>query len=115
MSSLSSALAELRGQDLGSLGDGELKERFTEIQRASQVLESERLRALAEINRRGSCAEEGYLSTATWVADRFHVPVGEAFRDVRTATDLGTDAGGPGSPGIGGGLLDGRSGPGSGA
>jgi hypothetical protein len=51
-------------------------------------LELERLRRLAEIERRGLFARDGHLSAASWVASRFRVSWGEAKRDAGVARSL---------------------------
>ena len=51
MSSLRSALDEMRNQELAALSDAALEEDFEELQAAAEALESERLRRLAEIRR----------------------------------------------------------------
>ncbi|HET8525763.1 MAG TPA: DUF222 domain-containing protein [Actinomycetota bacterium] len=70
MSSLRSALDELRMDDLGLLSDDALSDRLDEIERAGRVLEAERGRGLAEIERRRVYAADGHLSAAAWLAHR---------------------------------------------
>ena len=70
MSGLRSALDELRATDLGALSDSEIEDSLTEILEASESLEAEKLRWLAEVDRRRSFAEGGSLSAASWLASR---------------------------------------------
>jgi uncharacterized protein DUF222/HNH endonuclease len=88
MSTLRSALDELASEDLGSLGQDELQDRFGEVHRASVVLEAERLRTLAEIERRRAFARDGHLSATSWLAARYKVAFPHAARQVRTALAL---------------------------
>lgn len=70
MSTLRSALDELRTEDLRTLADDELAGRLDEIERAGRILEAERGRALAELERRRLFAADGHLSAAAWLAHR---------------------------------------------
>src|SRR5438067_2964770 len=70
MSSIRSSLEELRGEDLRSLGDEELEDDLLELERAANVLLAERLRRLAEIERRRTYLRDGYLSGSVWLARR---------------------------------------------
>jgi hypothetical protein len=71
MSELRSAIDELRAQDLTAQPDAVVEEDFAELQRVSELLESERLRRLAEIERRGIHRRDGHLSAASWLATSF--------------------------------------------
>jgi hypothetical protein len=53
MSELRSTIDSLRGEVLSELPDARIEEDFSELQRACELLEVERLRRLAEIDRRG--------------------------------------------------------------
>jgi hypothetical protein len=88
MSSLRSALEELRAEDLRATPDEALEADFSELQRAAAALESERLRRLAEIHRRQSHRRDGYLSTASWLVDRHRLGWTAAGNDIRTARSL---------------------------
>jgi hypothetical protein len=88
LSELGSALDELGAEELRLSSDDELKEGFGDLQRAAERLESERLRRLAEIDRRQACRHDEYLSTASWLADQFRLPRPVAARDVHTARAL---------------------------
>ena len=68
--------------------DAMLEEDFAELQRASELLEAERLRHLAEIERRGIHRRDGHLSAASWLATTFKVGWGQAKAELRTARGL---------------------------
>src|SRR5206468_1737870 len=88
MSELGSALEALRAEVLPELPDARIEEDFAELQRAGELIELERLRWLAEIERRGLFTRDGHLSTAAWLADRFRVGWGSARVATRTARAL---------------------------
>jgi hypothetical protein len=88
MSGLRSALDEVAGLDFAALPDGRLEDEFAELQRARRVLDAQLSRCLAEIDRRASFQADGYLSTASWLRDRFRDAVGSAREQVRTARAL---------------------------
>jgi hypothetical protein len=88
MSSLRSALDERQSQDLAFLSDRELEADFAELERAAHALYVEQARRLAEIQRRETWRSDGYLSTVSWLADRFHTSSGVAMRRVREAASL---------------------------
>src|SRR5439155_2935809 len=88
MSRLLSALGALRMEDLRRLPDQSLEDGFSEIQRAADMLEAERLRRLAEIHRRQSHRRHGYLSTASWLVDRHRLGWGAAAGAIRAARSL---------------------------
>jgi Domain of unknown function (DUF222) len=85
MSTLRSALDEVRSEDLRHRSPGELDDRLFEISRASGVLEAERARTVAEIERQGTYAEAGHLSITSYVEHRTQTSWSEAARQVRTA------------------------------
>jgi hypothetical protein len=88
LSELRSAVEMLRSETLAELPDAVVEEDFAELQRASELLEAERLRRLAEIRRRGLFRGEGFLSTAAWLAGRFGMSWGLARQQVRMAAAL---------------------------
>ncbi len=88
MSTLRSALDELRAQDLRHLDDDELASDLDEIERAGRVLEAERARRLAEFERRGAHADDGFLSLSSWLVARHRVAPSTAARRVRVARTL---------------------------
>jgi Domain of unknown function (DUF222)/HNH endonuclease len=88
LSELRSAVEMLRAETLAELPNAVVEEDFAELQRASELLEAERLRRLAEIRRRGTFRGEGFLSTAAWLAGRFGMSWGLARQQVRMAAAL---------------------------
>lgn len=68
MGTLRSALEELRGEDLASLGDAELVADLDELERTSRMIEAERSRRLAELEQQG--ARDGCLSLTAWLIAR---------------------------------------------
>src|SRR5437764_12210696 len=88
MSSLRSALDELKDEDIRRRADEELEGDVLELQRTADVLLAERLRRIAEIERRRTYRRDGYLSTSAWLADRANISFATAKRDVCTAQAL---------------------------
>jgi hypothetical protein len=88
MSELRSALEMLRSDTLPDLPDARLEDDFAELQRVGELIDAERLRRLAEIDRRGRVLRDGHLSTASWLAGTFKVAWGTAREQVRTARAL---------------------------
>jgi hypothetical protein len=88
MSTLRSALEELRSEELRPLADEELEERLTELARYRRVVEAESARTVAEIERRGSFGIDGHLSVTSFVESRLGVGWSEAAREVRMARAL---------------------------
>ncbi|MBA3739097.1 MAG: DUF222 domain-containing protein [Actinobacteria bacterium] len=88
MSELRSVIEELRTEALPELPDSLIEEDFAELQRAVELLEVERLRRLAEIDKRRLFERDGYLSVASWLASRFKVGWGAAREYVRVARSL---------------------------
>jgi uncharacterized protein DUF222/HNH endonuclease len=88
MSTLRSALDELGMDDLSSLPSDELVARLDEIEHAVRVLEAERARGLAEVERRRMFAVDGHLSSAAWLAHRHGVSRRFAEASVRRALAL---------------------------
>lgn len=85
---LNRAVGRLSQHDLTAIPDERLEEQFSGLQTAAQRLEAERLRRLAEINRRQSHRRAGYLSTASWLVDRHRFGWTAAAKDIRTARSL---------------------------
>jgi hypothetical protein len=73
---------------LADLPDARVEEDFAELQRAVELLEAERLRRLAEIDRRGLHQRDGFLSAASWLASSHNVAWGNARADLRIARAL---------------------------
>ena len=88
MSTLRSALDEYREDDLRYRSDEELEDDFAELERAARLLYAERLRRLAEIDRRATYRRDGHLSTSSWFAHRHRVSYQTAARQVRFARAL---------------------------
>ena len=85
---LRSALEAFRNDDVSEHPDARLEEDFAELQRVVEFAERERLRRLAEIERRGIFGRDGHLSAASWLATSFRVGWGAARDQVRTARGL---------------------------
>ena len=88
MSTLRSALDELRVENVAASSDEELEDGLAEIERASRVLEAERSRRLTEVERRGAWAVDGHLSVVSWLAARHRVGFARATAHVRLARAL---------------------------
>ena len=88
MSELRSAVEALRAETLPDLPDARIEEDFAELQRTVELLEAERLRRLAEIERRRLFERDGHLSVASWLASTHKVAWGTAREHVRIARAL---------------------------
>src|SRR5919198_1249176 len=88
MSSLRSALDELKREDLRHRSDEELEDDYAELERSARGLQAEQARRLAEIRRRETWRRDGYVSTVAWVGYRFQTSFGVAMRRVREAVNL---------------------------
>src|SRR2546430_287795 len=88
MSNLRSAIEELRGDDLRFAVDAQLEEDLLELERTADALLAERLRRLAEIDRRKTFQRDGLLSTVSWLAHRRRTSHARAKRYVRMARAL---------------------------
>jgi hypothetical protein len=82
---LRSAIDAFGIRDVADKPDAMLEEDFAELQRVAELLEVERLRHLAEIERRGIHQRDGHLSAASWYATTFRIGWGQAKSDLRTA------------------------------
>jgi hypothetical protein len=89
VSELRSSVDALRSETLADLPDARIEEDLAELHRAVEQLEVERLRRLAEIERRGLHERDGFLSAAAWLVSRFKVAWGVAREHVRVARALG--------------------------
>jgi hypothetical protein len=76
------------GEDLAGVSDEELDGGYSELQRIAQAVEAEKLRWLAEIQRRATFRRDGYLSATDWLSGRFNVTRGSAKEQVKTAEAL---------------------------
>jgi hypothetical protein len=88
VSELRSAVEAFRLENLSEQPDAQLEEDFAELQRVIEIAEAERLRRLAEIERRGTFGRDGHLSAASWLATSFKVGWGQAKDQLRTARGL---------------------------
>jgi hypothetical protein len=88
MSELRSVVDALRSEVLSSLPDARIEEDFAELQAVMDQLEVERLRRLAEIERRGIHRRDGHLSAASWLASTQHLAWGTAREQVWLARGL---------------------------
>ena len=78
----------LRAEVLADLPDARIEEDFTELHSALEQLEAERLRRLAEVDRRRLFSRDGHLSAVAWLAARFHLSWGRAKELVAAARAL---------------------------
>jgi Domain of unknown function (DUF222) len=88
VSTLRSALDELRSEDLELASEEELGEGLVELERASRVLEAEQSRRLVEVERRGTWSVDGHLSVVSWVASRLRVGFARASQQVKLSRAL---------------------------
>jgi len=88
MSTLRSALDELRGDELEMASDEELVDGLVELERASRVLDAERSRRLIEVERRGTWSVDGHLSVVSWLAAKLRVGFGRASQQVKRSRAL---------------------------
>lgn len=85
MSELRSAIDGFRAEALPHLPDARIEEDLAELQRAVELLDAERLRRLAEFDRRRLYERDGHLSAASWLAASHKVAWGLAREQVRVA------------------------------
>ncbi|HEY7478808.1 MAG TPA: DUF222 domain-containing protein [Actinomycetota bacterium] len=85
---LRSAVEVLSSVPVADVPDATVEEGFAELQRASALLELERMRWLGEVDRRRLHARDGHLSVSTWLAARFAVALGAARSDAHLAAAL---------------------------
>ena len=88
MSELRSVVEDLRSESLPELPDARIEEDFAELHLAVEQLDAERLRRLAEIDRRRLYERDGHLSSASWLVATFHMAWGAAREQVRIAHGL---------------------------
>jgi hypothetical protein len=77
-------------ESLAELPDARVEEDFGELHRAIERLELQRLRRLAEIDRRRLHERDGHLSAASWLAQNHRVLWGRARAHLQTARALGS-------------------------
>lgn len=85
---LRSVTESLRSESLAELPDARVEDDFSSLHEAVEALEAERLRRLAEIDRRRIYARNGHLSAVSWLAGRFTIGWGEARRAVSMGRGL---------------------------
>ena len=88
MSSLRSVVDELAGEDLGGVEDRQLEDDLVEVDRQIVRLGAQRSRRLAEIDRRGTYEDQGYLSATSWLRHRCRISSREATKRVHRARSL---------------------------
>jgi hypothetical protein len=88
VSELHSVIESLQTETLSELPDARLEEDFAELQRSVELLEAERLRRLAEIERRATFRRDGHLSAVSWLATTYKLGWGAARDNVRVARAL---------------------------
>jgi hypothetical protein len=100
VSELRSALEPFRSESLPELPDDRIEEDFAELHRVAELIDLERLRRLAEIERRRLFERDGHLSAAAWLAARFRATWGRSGARAWSASDpLSTTSGcGHGAP-----------------
>ena len=74
--------------EVEELSDARAEEEFLELHRQGQLIEAEKLRRLADLEKRGSFKKDGYLSVASWLAHKLKLGWGQAKDQVRTALAL---------------------------
>ena len=82
------AIDLLKAEDLTSPRSTQLKEDLLELEAQARAFDAERLRRLAEIDRRGDFDDERYTSTAAWLRDRAQMSYGRALGRVELARRL---------------------------
>jgi hypothetical protein len=88
MSELRSTIEGLRLETLAEVPDARLEDDLAELQLVSELIDAERLRRLAEIDRRATYRRDGHLSAAAWLASTFKIAWGTARNEVRMARAL---------------------------
>src|SRR5205823_2247091 len=85
---LESAIGELAAKDPKRWPDEDLERGILALQRVIDRLSVERLRLIAEMNRRKTFARDGHVSASAWLAERNRTTFGAAKRDVAMAAAL---------------------------
>jgi Domain of unknown function (DUF222) len=88
MSTLRSALDELRSTEVLALSEEQLASDLDELEHATRVIEVERGRRVAELERRGAHARDGRLSFASWLGARHRLAPSTAAGHLRMARVL---------------------------
>jgi Domain of unknown function (DUF222) len=79
---------ELLGVELAGLADAQAEEEFADVQRICERWEAERLRRLADVERRRIHERGGHLSITSWLSSQFCMSWGTAKRLVCEARGL---------------------------
>ena len=82
------AIDAFRADELQELPDALAEEDFAELWRAAELIELEKLRRLADLERRGLFARDGHLSVAAWLSQRYAVARGTAVGAIQVARAL---------------------------
>src|SRR6267143_279581 len=85
---IETTIGELIAVDVKRVPDDELEKGVVVLQRVIDRLQVERLRLVAEVNRRRSFARDGFVSASIWLADRNRTTFAQAKRDVMLARAL---------------------------
>src|SRR5918996_5167593 len=88
MSTLRSALDEVRIRDLRDFSDDELVSHLDELEHVDRFLDVERSRTIIELERREVFTRDGHLSLASWLGSRHRVAPSTAAGHVRMARAL---------------------------
>lgn len=88
MSSLRSVVDELAVEDLAGVENRQLEDDLVELNQQVTRLGAQVSRRLAEIDRRGTYEDVGYLSTTSWVRDRCRISARDATKQVHRARSL---------------------------
>src|ERR687891_2616427 len=88
MSTLRSALDEVRIRDLRDFSDDELVSHLDELEHVDRFLDAERSRTIIELERREVFTRDGHLSRASWLGSRHRVAPSTASGHVRMARAL---------------------------
>lgn len=88
MSSLRSALDELRAERLEDLAPEQLQNDVLELLQVVEKVQAETYRRLAALERTGLLARQGFLSTTAWLRAQGRLAKGVAHRIVKTARML---------------------------
>ena len=92
MSELRSAVESLRAEVLPELPDARVEEDFAELQRVAELLEVERLRRLAQLDRRRVFERDGQLSVTSVARESVQRQLGCRSRPGPSGPGAGGDA-----------------------
>jgi hypothetical protein len=86
--SLETTVRDLMSGDVKRVPDEDLERSILAFQRVIDRLQVERLRLIAEANRRKSFARDGFVSASAWLADKNRTTFAAAKREVTMASAL---------------------------